>query len=156
MILNYHKSKIMAPKKPPSGRNAPNHPPGRHLFCGEDHHRTDPTYVWSSVDFISTTPPTYHMMHFQSEVDMLNFSSECSEIRRVIAAINMQFEKRNSVEAIKFQKYRNTWLPLIVTFIDRWGLARVPSDIAWAVNDVQSAIDVETISFPPCRPYFPH
>ena len=128
----------MAPKtnKLSTGRNAPILASGRHLFCGEDHHRTDPTYVWSSVDFVSTTPPTYHMMHFQSEVDMLNFSSECSQIRRVIAAINLQFQKRHFAEVIKFEKYRNTWLPLIVTFIDQWGLARVPSDIAWAVNDV--------------------
>ena len=146
----------MAPQKLPSGRNVPNHPPCRHLFCGEDHHRTDPTYVWSSVDYISTTPPTYHMMQFQSEVDMLNFPSECSEIRRVIAAIKLQFEKSNSVEAIKNKKCRNMWLPLIVTFIDRWGLARVPSDIAWAVNDVQKAIDVETTSFPLCLPYYSH
>ena len=85
----------MAPKtnKLSTGCNAPDFASGRHLFCGEDHHRTDPTYVWSSVDFVSTTPPTYHMMHFQSEVDMLNFSSACSEIRFVIDDINWHFQK---------------------------------------------------------------
>ena len=147
----------MAPttNKLSTGRNAPILASGRHLFCGEDHHRTDPTYVWSSVDFVSTTPPTYHMMHFQSEVDMLNFSSACSHIRLVIDDINWHFQKRHFPEVIKFEKYRNTWLPLIVTFIDQWGLRRVPSDIAWAVNDVQKAMDVKITFFPLCRPYFP-
>ena len=80
-----------------AGRNAPvpkssNIRHGHYFFCGEDHHRTDPSYVWSSVDLVSTDPPTYHMMHFQTEVDMLKFSFDCSEICWVIADINCEFE----------------------------------------------------------------
>ena len=94
------------------------------------------------------------MMHFQTEVDMLKFSVDCREIRRVIADINCEFETRRMSEVIKFDNYRIQWLPLIESFIGKWGLARVTSDIAWAVNDVQEAIHVETTCFPPFLPYY--
>ena len=45
---------------------------------------------------------------------------------------------------------------MIGTLIDPWRLARVPSDIAWAVNDVQKPVDVKTISFPPYLLYYSH
>ena len=141
------------------GRNGPvpkppNLPPGLHLFNGDDEHRTDSTYVWSSVDHVSTSPPTFHMMYFRTQVDMMNFSSDINGIRRVIATINIQFENGNFSEEDKKQKFRIAWLPMIETLINQWGIRRVPSDIAWAVNDVQKSIDVEITFFPPTRPYF--
>ena len=113
-----------------AGRNAPvpkssNICHGNYFFCGLDHHRTDPSYIWPSVDLVSTDPPTYHMMHFQTEVDMLKFSVDCSEIRRVIADINCEFESGRMSEVIKFHNYRIIWLPLIESFIGKWGLSRV-------------------------------
>ena len=127
---------------------------GHYLFCEEDHHRTDPSYVWSSIDMVSTNPPTYHMMHFQTKVNMLKFSVDCCEIRRVIAGINCEFQAGRMSEMSKFKNYRVEWLPLIESFIGNWGLARVPSDIFWAVNEVQEAIHVETTYFPPFLPYY--
>ena len=142
-----------------SGRNGPvpkpfNLPPGLYLFNGDDEHRTDSTYVWSSVDHVSTSPPTFHMMYFRSQVDMMNFSSDINDIRRVIATINVQIENGNFSEEDKKQKFRISWLPMIETLINQWGIRRVPSDIAWAVNDVQQSIDVAITIFPPTRPYF--
>ena len=94
---------IMSPnsKKFLSGRNIgrngpvpkpPNLPPGLYLFNGDDEHRTDSTYVWLSVDHVSTSPPTFHMMYFRTQVDMMNFPPDINEIRRVIATINIQIE----------------------------------------------------------------
>ena len=131
-------------------------PYSNNIFYREDHHRTDPSYVWSSIDLVSTDPPTYHMMHFQSEFDMLNVSADCNNIRSIVSDINSQYEKGNVSEATKFDHYKNTWLPIIGALIDQWGLVLVLSDIAWAVNDVQKSIDVKTISFPPCLPYYSH
>ena len=85
---------------------------------------------------------------------MLKFSVDCREIRRVIADINCEFESGRMSEVIKFDNYRIQWLPLIESFIGKWGLARVTSDIAWVVNDVQEAIHVETTCFPPFLPYY--
>ena len=76
------------------------------------------------------------MMHFQTEVGMLKFSVDCREIRQAISDINCEFESGRMSEVIKFDYNRIQWLPLIESFIGKWGLARVTSDIAWAVNDV--------------------
>ena len=157
----YCKVKIMSPVRKNHhnrGRNGPvpkssNIRQGYYLFCGEDHHRTDLSYVWSSIDMVSTNPPTYHTMHFQTKDNMLKFSADCSEIRGVISGINCDFQAGRMSETRKFKLYQDEWLPLIECFIINWGIARVPSDICWAVNDVQEAINVDTTRFPPFQLY---
>ena len=123
-------------------------PPSRYVFCGREEHRSSPLFESTTLDIISTSPPTYHRASFLNHDDMLKWCAQINSIRARICDIN---EDRD-VGRISETKWKNllwqSWLRSIETLIVDWGAERVPTDTRWACNDVRRYLNIPPLNFP--------
>ena len=123
-------------------------PPGRYVFCGTEEHRSSPLFESTTLDVVSTSPPTYHRASFLNHGDMLNWCAQINYIRARIRNINEDRDAGRISEIRRKHLLRLGWLQSIYSLVAEWGAERVPTDIRWACNDVCVFLNIPPLNFP--------
>ena len=63
-------------------------PPGRYVFCGTEEPRSSQLFESTTLDVVSTSPPTHHRACFLNHGDMLKWCAQINSIRARIHDIN--------------------------------------------------------------------
>ncbi len=82
---------------------------------------------------------------------MTTFGTEYMCVKHTIAEMNETYEANPISLATYCNQIRNTWIPLVYAFIQKWNKEMVIQDVRIALNNVEEELGLIRTSWPPFR-----
>jgi hypothetical protein len=90
----------------------------------------------------------YLYARFVNENEWHEYEKELMEIKRTIATLNHEFSTGKYGEGELDEQLTKKWIPLTEAFMNKYSKEMVPTDVRWAINDVEQNLGKKVTTWP--------
>ena len=103
---------------------------------------------YGSCMFFNVWNTDFAIIDFQSDDEAEQWQKGYKDIKRAEDWVVMHIEANHVSLTEKRTLFANEFLPVTVTFLEKWGLEYVPADLRFSINDVRINVGLPLISWP--------